>query len=235
MTAATRGVILWDIDGTLVSVPPGRQDKHHAAALAVIGGPKEAPPSCQGRTDWEILSGLARAHGIEPTEEDRLRMVKALEALTETELEKLPAKVEVGIHAALTAAKEHGWANCLLTGNTRQRARLKLTSAGIEGAFDWGTSYFADFHATRAALVQEAVACLRVAHAGCVVLIVGDTPLDIQAASASGLPVVAVASGKYSLPMLVKHGPDLVLADMALGQESFLELLNALAPQPDTS
>jgi phosphoglycolate phosphatase-like HAD superfamily hydrolase len=44
-------------------------------------------------------------------------------------------------------------------------------------------------------------------------VIIGDTPLDIIAAQASGIPVIAVATGIYSVDDLAQHKPHAVIAD----------------------
>jgi phosphoglycolate phosphatase-like HAD superfamily hydrolase len=42
-------------------------------------------------------------------------------------------------------------------------------------------------------------------------VIIGDTPLDIIAAQASGIPVIAVATGIYSADELAQHKPNAVI------------------------
>ncbi len=44
------------------------------------------------------------------------------------------------------------------------------------------------------------------------VTVVGDTPADIQAARAVGVPVVALATGIYSFAQLKAHDPDACFA-----------------------
>ncbi len=48
--------------------------------------------------------------------------------------------------------------------------------------------------------------------AAVVVYVVGDTPSDIQAARAAGVPVIAVATGIFGLAELKSHGPDLCVS-----------------------
>jgi phosphoglycolate phosphatase-like HAD superfamily hydrolase len=40
---------------------------------------------------------------------------------------------------------------------------------------------------------------------------VGDTPADILAARANALPIIALATGIYSVDQLSQHSPDLCL------------------------
>jgi phosphoglycolate phosphatase-like HAD superfamily hydrolase len=37
--------------------------------------------------------------------------------------------------------------------------------------------------------------------------VVGDTPFDVEAARANGLPTIAVATGRYSFEELMEHAP----------------------------
>ena len=46
-------------------------------------------------------------------------------------------------------------------------------------------------------------------------LIVGDTPLDILAAHASGFPVIATTTGIFDATALQEHRPDAVASDFA--------------------
>ena len=52
------------------------------------------------------------------------------------------------------------------------------------------------------------------------VCVVGDTPADIAAAKVNGLPVIAVATGAYSLDDLLKHQPDIATTSMQALLES---------------
>jgi phosphoglycolate phosphatase-like HAD superfamily hydrolase len=47
------------------------------------------------------------------------------------------------------------------------------------------------------------------------VCVVGDTPRDIEAARANGLPVIAVATGNYSFEELAAMEPDVCTSSLA--------------------
>jgi phosphoglycolate phosphatase-like HAD superfamily hydrolase len=47
------------------------------------------------------------------------------------------------------------------------------------------------------------------------VCVVGDTPRDIEAARANSLPVIAVATGRYSFDELKRLGPDVCTTSLA--------------------
>ena len=103
----------------------------------------------------------------------------------------------------------------LLTGNSQPNAILKLKAAGIDtNVFDLDISSFGDKHATRPGLVEEAmnkveVKCHIRLNIGDVVLI-GDTPLDIECARETGCRVVSVDTGHFSRNELAVCRPDFV-------------------------
>ena len=47
------------------------------------------------------------------------------------------------------------------------------------------------------------------------VCVVGDTPRDIEAAHANGLPVIAVATGHFSFDELLEHKPEVCTTTLA--------------------
>ncbi len=104
----------------------------------------------------------------------------------------------------------------LLTGNVREGARIKLASTGLWPLFRVG-AYGSD-HADRRSL--PAIACERanalLGHAFPFerVVIIGDTPLDVDCARACGARAVAVATGFYPYDELADCRPDLIFKDM---------------------
>jgi phosphoglycolate phosphatase-like HAD superfamily hydrolase len=225
MSVSPQGLILWDIDGTLISVASARRDKHHAAAILTFGGPDSAPPSWPGRTDAEILLGLASAVDESPTPVSISTAIGHLEDLTASELAQFPALPTPGAREVLADAHKLGWKSALLTGNSPTRARLKLSSAGFDSEFDWESSYFGHCHVSRQSLVREAIETCRKESPKIPIVIVGDTVIDILAARSAGQPVIAVATGIFSLEELMMSEPSLAVADLAIGRFAFLDFL----------
>ena len=101
-----------------------------------------------------------------------------------------------------------------MTGNIRACAYLKLGSVGFDGYFGFGG--FGDEHAERAKIGQSALAEARaagieVAEGG--ICLVGDTPFDVAAGLALGVPVLGVASGKFGADALLAAGASIAVAD----------------------
>ena len=58
-------------------------------------------------------------------------------------------------------------------------------------------------------------------YAGKQVVVVGDTPSDIECGAHLGVRTVAVATGRYSADELAAHGPDHVFADLSDWRAAF--------------
>ena len=122
-------MILWDVDGTLVEVGRGRDDKHRRA-VEILGAcviPKQTRQG--GKTDVQIISELVRGNnlnlGIIP------EALKLLDQLTIEELEQQPLQAAENAELTLSEFSKRGWINGILTGNTRARAKMKLELAAL--------------------------------------------------------------------------------------------------------
>jgi len=103
-------------------------------------------------------------------------------------------------------------------GNIRPLAALKLRRAGLGEHLDLDAGAYGDAHEIRAELVAVARrAASRVygqGFDGTSTVLVGDTPLDVEAALATGARVVAVATGSYPAVELAAAGAEVVLPDL---------------------
>jgi phosphoglycolate phosphatase-like HAD superfamily hydrolase len=117
--------------------------------------------------------------------------------------------------AALAAA---GIRQSVLTGNIRPLAALKLRLAGLGDHLDLDVGAYGDVHEVRAELVTVARRAASQAYgadfSGASTVLVGDTPLDVEAALATGARAVAIATGSYSAAELAAAGAHVVLADL---------------------
>jgi phosphoglycolate phosphatase-like HAD superfamily hydrolase len=106
----------------------------------------------------------------------------------------------------------------LLTGNLESGARHKLTAAGIRFE-QFRIGAFGSDHEHRVALPaiaqQRARDRLGTAFEGEQVVIVGDTPSDIECGRPIGARTIAVATGHYSLDHLAGHEPTYLFADLS--------------------
>ena len=119
----------------------------------------------------------------------------------------------------------------LLTGNFARAARIKLEHFGLWRFFLCGA--FGDDSADRDKLVP--VAAKRAADVGVIpaspadVVVIGDTPLDIQCARVAAAQSIAVATGSFDRDTLKSHGASPVLSDLS-DVDAFLDALQRVLP-----
>jgi phosphoglycolate phosphatase-like HAD superfamily hydrolase len=106
----------------------------------------------------------------------------------------------------------------VLTGNVRRMAEIKLIAVGLDANLDLETGAYGDSHEVRSELVHlargNAARKYGRGFAGTATVLVGDTPLDVAAARATGARSVAVATGGTSADKLAESGADVVLPDL---------------------
>lgn len=103
------------------------------------------------------------------------------------------------------------------TGNARRGARIKLGRGRLEQYFSFGG--FGCECESRPELIgrgiERGAAMLERPPAHCRVVVVGDTPADIEAARENGADVVAVCTGSWSKSRLAEHNPDWLVDSLA--------------------
>jgi phosphoglycolate phosphatase-like HAD superfamily hydrolase len=102
----------------------------------------------------------------------------------------------------------------LATGNLEMIGWIKVERAGLREWFRFGG--FSDKFAVRSELIAHAASKAReLAGAEAHICVVGDTPRDIAAAHANSLPVIAVATGRYSFDELLADKPEVCATSLA--------------------
>lgn len=205
-------LVLFDIDGTLLRNGNGVHGRAIVTACEELTGHDIASHFAEispgGRTDRYIVGELLRLSGLEQVEADALfdaiadRSVQLTGAgLTEPN----PTWVLPGSHALLSELMARGVAFGLVTGNLPKIAELKLRCAQIWEPFalqDPLITGFGDISEDRNDLSRAALDQARSHLAsdidGAHVVIVGDTPRDIECAHAIGASCLAVATGRFS-------------------------------------
>jgi len=106
----------------------------------------------------------------------------------------------------------------LLTGNIRPLAEVKLGALGLTDHLDLDVGAYGDVHELRFELVGPARRKAALAYGGDfggeATVLVGDTPLDIEAALVTGARAVGVATGSFSVAELTAAGAHAVLPDL---------------------
>lgn len=225
-------LLLFDIDGTLLSCGPQVRGLFAAALEEVFGtrGPIDSLDFA-GKTDPQIVLELMAAAGLaeEAVQPQLPRMREAFRRQMAAGLLREKMRLMPGVRELLeelSARRELTLG--LLTGNWEVTGRIKLSRFQLDGFFTFGS--FGDDAVDRCDLVPAALRrAERLAGRRFVpeeTLIIGDTRRDVACARAHGIPVLAVATGWTSAEELVTAGADWVLPDLS----RVAQVLPALAP-----
>jgi phosphoglycolate phosphatase len=220
-----RRLILWDIDGTLVS---GGRVTRRAFDLAIASAlgrePGEHGVSFGGKTDpqiaLEILSALAVS-----ADDARGHLPGVMQALERemgaaADLLRREGRVLPGVRPILE--RLHGFPDVLqtvLTGNVEANARLKVGAFGLDRWLDLDIAATGDDHHDRTELVPVALekAERRFGHPfdPADVWVIGDTPRDLECARAGGARCLLVATGRFGVDALSSLDSDALLPDLS--------------------
>ena len=209
-------LILFDIDGTLIQSGGAGEKAFARVCKMEFGIPNGTVGlSFAGRTDTSIVREFFTRHTIEPIPANFDRFFDHYVFQLDHLLRELHGTVLPGVHHWLEEIAS--WNRKpgpkptlgLLTGNILLGARIKL---GHFRLWDWFTmGAFGDDHEDRnqlAAIARNRGTALRQEKlTGEQILVIGDTPKDIECAAAIGARCVAVATGHYSVPELRSHQP----------------------------
>src|SRR5437762_8376451 len=215
---------LFDIDGTLLNAYGGAHYNAFHSALknsfnltcTIDGVP------LHGNTDIGILRAVLRREGFSDADFDGHRSALLEHMCEQVELNRAQIRSEVcpAISELVTSLADQGKLLGVASGNLERIGWLKIEVAGLRDYFAFGA--FSDHCETREDIFRNGIAQIK-ARLGnnASACVVGDTPADIAAAKAVGIPVIAVATGTYTKNDLLRFAPDSCV-------ESCVELLAAL-------
>jgi phosphoglycolate phosphatase-like HAD superfamily hydrolase len=171
-----------------------------------------------GRTDSWILADAAAAHSIQPADVARFHDVYIRHLIRELDRPGPRKGVMPGVRSLLDALVDRPDVYlALLTGNFEEAARVKLAYFDLWRYFRCGA--FGDAAPDRNGLLPKALArvvsCGGPAVPASDAMVIGDTPLDVACAAASGARSIAVATGGYDAEALRAAGADVVFEDLS--------------------
>lgn len=224
-------LILFDIDGTLLlSGRAGLRAMTRAFERTFGIANAFASESFGGRTDSFLVSKGLQAAGLADTAGNHAAFRENYIPLLAEEIQH-PGTGHKGLMPGARELLEalHALDHlhlALLTGNYREAAEIKLQHFELCEFFEWGA--FSDDAADRNALVPIARTRAETydipPEAIERVIVIGDTPHDIECARVAGARCVAVATGGFTVDQLRQAGADDVLADLS-DTDKVIELL----------
>ena len=215
-------LLLFDIDGTLILTGGAgyRAIKHAVEVSLGVERALEGIPVA-GRTDSIILRDAVRAiDGRELTDALRDQIRETYMGTLRAEIERVRGGPGVlpGVRQLLARlAGDPAYHVALLTGNFSQTAAIKLGYFDLWGHFDWGA--FGEDAVERNDLLPVAIARYRARTgmdiASSDIVIIGDTPNDVEVARVGQARSVCVTTGQFDREALLAAGADVVFHDLS--------------------
>lgn len=215
----TKRLLLFDIDGTLVSTM-GAGIESLKIVIEKRWGRRDDLDDIEiaGKTDSNIASDILRKYDVDLTPENITAFLDEYVEHLARLLPQLRGRVLPGIADILTRMKaKPDRVLGLLTGNIKRGAKLKLEAYGLWHFFAFGA--FADDHHDRNQLGAFA---RKRAHQtnghefeAANIDVIGDTGHDIACGKIFGGRTVAVATGSWSRAQLSAQAPDFLFDDFA--------------------
>ena len=228
-------LVLFDIDGTLLNSAGLGRASMRLALGSIFGSPGNPAYRYDGKTDKQIVRDVMRLEGHSDEHID-----SRMDQLIETYLEGLregakSGKFDVrpldGVPELLDALEPRKDVILgLLTGNVETGARTKLKAAGINPD-RFKVNAFGSDHEHRPEL--PAVAQRRASEelgleiVGGRMVVIGDTPADIECGRSLGAKAIGVASGHYTVEQLKSHNPYAVFPSLKNTQQVLETIVNA--------
>jgi phosphoglycolate phosphatase-like HAD superfamily hydrolase len=216
-------LVLFDIDGTVLLSDGAGKRAVLRAMKEVYGTTGPEGHRFDGKTDPQIVRELQRleGHADDHIDAHLHRAIGRYVELLGEELDRAGTRAYTlpGIRELLDAIEARDDAMLgLLTGNVVEGARAKLSAVGIDPDRFVVGAYGSD-HEIRAQL--PAIARQRVLEAhghefvGHDIVIIGDTPSDIQCGQSLGVRAIGVATGHYSVDDLMACGAYAAFEDLS--------------------
>ncbi|HDL18872.1 MAG TPA: HAD family hydrolase [Bacteroidetes bacterium] len=214
-------IVLFDIDGTLLhSGGAGKNAMMQTFEELFRIKNGFAGISMAGKTDPLIIKTAFENHSINPTADivDQFKK-RYFELLAENiKLNYAKKKIYPGVSDLLDALAEHPEIIMgLLTGNWQEGARIKLSYFNFDRYFSFGA--FGSDSIDRNELLPIALKRCEIDNRNGWknrdVVVIGDTPNDVQCAKVHNALALAVATGTYSVDDLYRSGADLALDDLS--------------------
>jgi phosphoglycolate phosphatase-like HAD superfamily hydrolase len=191
-----KGVVLFDIDGTLISGSTDRQSAGLLSmkrALSQLTGFPLLPANIDfsGQTDKGIAKSFLEQSGLEATAHNVTTFLSYYLQFLSQEIVSRPYHPLGNCKGAVQSLQKAGFICGIGTGNLKQGAVQKLSSAGISRYFCFDLGGYGDDSIERSEILR--IGLQRCDPEGVLpVVVVGDTPRDVFAARAIGAQCIGI-------------------------------------------
>ncbi len=214
---------LFDVDGTLIRAGDpdhGEAFVRAAAEVHAVDVVLDGIP-LGGRLDRHITADALRHTGLADdriaTHEAHLMAVMGQHYRQLVGPDARRSSLLPGVSELLSRCEDAGIAAAVVTGGASTLVPHKLAAAGL-------ATYLPVLACGDEADDRPSLVTLAIERAGrhwghpfetMSAVVIGDTPLDIEAARRAGTRCLAVATGRWSVDQLAEHQPDWLLPDLA--------------------
>ncbi|MFI5714534.1 HAD family hydrolase [Nocardia sp. NPDC051750] len=219
MTAVRSGLVIWDIDGTLIPADLRWLRRAIARTYALAESQVVFPAArVHGYTDESIVVETVVASGIsQETAEGKIaRFHDELASVMHEGEEELARDQPAYAGGAESIAEldKHGFVQTVLTGNMRYAAETKLRVAGLDSRLRLDLGAYGSDSRDRLELpavvadryLEQFGTRLPIAQT----VVIGDAPNDIYCARHAGFRIIALTH-RMTRRELIEHTPDAIL------------------------
>ncbi|MFE3100528.1 HAD family hydrolase [Nocardia tengchongensis] len=219
MVAEHAGLIVWDIDGTLIPADLRWLRRAIARTYAIAEDAVVFPTArVHGYTDESIVVDTAVASGISPeVAEERVQDFHQHLARVMAEGEAELARDQPaypGAEATIEALHARGFVQTVLTGNLRSAAEVKLRITGLNQHLDLDIGAFGSDARDRFDLPAVIAKRFPAKYGNEInavrTVVIGDAPNDIACARHAGFRVIVVTH-RATRDELAQHAPDAIV------------------------
>lgn len=219
MGAEHAGLIVWDIDGTLIPADLRWLRRAVARTYAIAENAVVFPTArVHGYTDESIVVDTAVASGISPeVAEGRVQDFHQQLARVMAEGQEELARDQPaypGAAATIQALSSRGFVQTVLTGNLRSAAEVKLRATGLNQYLDLDIGAFGSDARDRFDLPAVIAKRFPAKYGNEIdtarTVVIGDAPNDIACARHAGFSVIVVTH-RATRDELAQHSPDAIV------------------------
>jgi phosphoglycolate phosphatase-like HAD superfamily hydrolase len=188
-----------------------------------------------GKTDQRIMQEIIDQHQLPRDRIDWRALIAAFHEHLADAVPQSPGRLCPGIRSFLdVTSMRPDFALALGTGNFERGARLKLGAHDLNRYF--ATGGFGDDDVRREVIIRRGIERAAAHHEARFdrIVLVGDTPFDVEAALANGVHALGVATGRYGVDALRGAGAALAVQDLSRTAEVLraIEALPVGRPRP---